>query len=208
MMGVMANRLAAGAAAAAEDRAVDTLSRWMAAEQKRVFLLCCRFLQDRDEADSAAQDVFLKAFRALRRGDVGELEDPARWLTRVAVNTCLDRLRSQRWQFWRKRPDPDDEQVMLLLVRSPAPDAESQAVAAQIAGRLSEALNSLSPRQRAVFLLRHYEGMRLEEIGRTLGLETGTVKAHLARAIARLREDLKDLYGLSRARNAGKETRR
>ncbi len=208
MMGVMANRLAAGAAAAAEDRAVDTLSRWMAAEQKRIFLLCCRFLQDRDEADSAAQDVFLKAFRALRRGDVAELEDPSRWLTRVAVNTCLDRLRSQRWQFWRKRPDPDDEQVMLLLTRSSAPDAESQAMAAQIARRLSEALGALSPRQRAVFLLRHYEGMRLEEIGRVLGLETGTVKAHLARAIARLREDLKDLYGLSRGRRARKETER
>jgi len=206
MMGVMANRLAAGTAAA-QDRAVDTLSRWMAAEQKKVFLLCCRMLQDRDEADSAAQDVFLKAFRALRNGDVEELEDPGRWLTRVAVNTCLDRLRSQRWQLWRRRPNPEDEQALLLLARSPAPDAESQALAGQIAKRLARALSELSPRQRAVFVLRHYEGMALEEIGRVLGLETGTVKAHLARAIAKLRDDLKDLYGLPRGPKVRKEGR-
>ena len=76
---------------------------WMASEQRRVYGLCRRLLQDDDEADSATQDVFLKAYTALRKEDARTLDDPARWLTRIAVNTCLDRLRSRRWRFWRRR---------------------------------------------------------------------------------------------------------
>ena len=51
---------------------------WMASEQKRIYLLCRRMLQDSEEADSATQDVFLKAYKALGKssGDPGELEHP------------------------------------------------------------------------------------------------------------------------------------
>src|ERR1700761_3632259 len=86
---------------------------WMASEQRRIFALCQRFLQDRDEADSATQDVFLKAYQALKREDQKELDDPSRWVTRIAVNTCLDRLRSRKWQFWRRRPSSEDEKTIL-----------------------------------------------------------------------------------------------
>ena len=80
----------------------------MASEQRRVFGLCLRLLRDPDEADSATQDVFLKAYtpQALRKEDAKVLDDPARWVTRIAVNTCLDRLRSQRWRFWRQASVP------------------------------------------------------------------------------------------------------
>ena len=90
----------------------------MTSEQRRVYSLCQRFLQDRDEADSATQDVFLKAYQALKRDDAKELDDPARWVTRIAVNTCLDRLRSRKWQFWRRRPSPEDEQTILAMAAS------------------------------------------------------------------------------------------
>jgi len=170
---------------------------WMTAEQRRIYSLCQRFLQDRDEADSATQDVFLKAFQALKRGGT-DLEDPARWLTRIAVNTCLDRLRSRKWQFWRRRPSSEDEQIILTMAASTSPEAEDRYFAGQIGERLNIALERLSPRQRAVFTLRHFEDLSLEEIGDMLGLDVGTVKAHMFRALAKLREDLRDLYGGSR----------
>jgi RNA polymerase sigma-70 factor (ECF subfamily) len=170
---------------------------WMTAEQRRIYSLCQRFLQDRDEADSATQDVFLKAFQALKKGGT-ELEDPARWLTRIAVNTCLDRLRSRKWQFWRRRPSSEDEQTILGMAASTSPEAEDRYFAGQIGERLTIALRRLSPRQRAVFTLRHFEDLSLEEIGDMLGLDVGTVKAHMFRALAKLREDLRDLYGGTR----------
>lgn len=175
---------------------VPDFSSWMLAEQRRIFLLCRRMLGEEDEADSATQDIFLKAYRALQTRE-DQIEEPAKWLTRIAVNTCLDRLRSRRWQFWRKRPDAQDEQIILSLTPSVEPDAEDQAFSRQIGLRLASALDRLSGRQRAVFTLRHYEDKSLDEIADILGLDVGTVKAHMARAVAKLREDLKDLYALS-----------
>lgn len=189
----MAEPLAAvGVAARPSD-----FSGWMLAEQPRIFRLCQRMLGDSDEAGSATQDVFLKAYQAWDR-TAAELDDPSRWVTRIAVNTCLDRLRSRRWQFWRKRPDGPDEEIILAMAPAREPDGEAQVFARQIARRLAEALDRLSPRQRAVFTLRHFEDYALEEIASQLGLDVGTVKAHLARAVAKLREELKDLYGMSR----------
>src|SRR5215469_7672139 len=165
---------------------VSDFTAWMAAEQKRVFALCLRLLQDPDEANSATQDVFFKAYQALVKDDAKDLEDPARWLTRIAVNACLDRLRSRKWHFWRKRPVADDDSF-LARARSKNPEAEDQYFASQIAARLHAALERLSARQRVVFMLRHHEDKSLEEIGGLLGLDVGTVKAHMFRAVSKLR---------------------
>ena len=77
---------------------------WMRSEQRRIHLLCLRIVRDDDEADTAAQDAFLKAYRHLTGEQTGvPVEDLGKWITRVAVNTCLDRLRSRSWKFWRRR---------------------------------------------------------------------------------------------------------
>jgi RNA polymerase sigma-70 factor (ECF subfamily) len=196
MMGVMADGLAARMEAGTGLR---DFGSWMAAEQRRVFLICYRMLEDPDEANSATQDVFLKAHRALTKPHAPEIDEPAKWVTRIAVNTCLDRLRSRAWKMWRKRPRQEDEEMILTMTASAAPSAEDQVFAHEIEQRLREAIQQLSPRQRAVFVLKHFEDRRLEEIAEMLGLDLGTVKAHMARALAKLRQLLKDLYFRDRA---------
>lgn len=195
MMSVMAEPLAveSGSLASTSD-----FNLWVLAEQKRVFLLCQRMLQDAGEADSATQDVFLKAYKALQSNSVA-IDEPARWLTRITVNTCLDRLRSRRWQFWRKRPSSQDETVILGMAESHSPNAEDQMFATQIHARLHVAMARLSDRQKAVFTLKHFEDLSLEEIAAILALDVGTVKAHMSRAVAKLRVELADLYNVSRA---------
>jgi len=192
IMGLMAGP---ALAERAETGLLQDFSVWMASEQRRIFGLCHRLLRDTDEADSATQDVFLKAYQALRKQDAKALDDPARWLTRIAVNTCLDRLRSQKWLFWRHRASQKDEDTVLRLASSARPDPEDSYFANQIRMRLERALERLSPRQRAAFTLRHYEDLSLEEIGSVLDLDIGTVKAHMHRAVVKLREELHDLYG-------------
>ncbi len=168
---------------------------WMTSEQRRIFLLCRRMLQDADEADSATQDVFLKAYRALNgREDSPEFDNLGKWVTRIAVNTCLDRLRSKSWKMWQKRPAPQDEELILQMTPGRSPDAERQLFSKEIQQRLEKALTKLSDRQRAVFALRHYDAMPIDEIAEVLKLDTGTIKAHLFRALSKLREELKDLY--------------
>lgn len=190
----MADQLVAstGTLASASD-----FSSWMLAEQRRIFLLCQRMLGEADEADSATQDVFLKAYKALQT-QANQPDEPSKWLTRIAVNTCLDRLRSRRWQFWRKRPKQEDEATILAMAPAVTPDAVDKVFAREIGKRLGTAMDRLSDRQRAVFTLRHYEDRSLDEIAGLLDLDVGTVKAHMARAMVKLREDLKDLYALPR----------
>jgi RNA polymerase sigma-70 factor (ECF subfamily) len=202
MIGAMADELVSEARRSVR---LGDFNTWMALEQRRVFLLCRRMLQDPGEADSATQDSFLKAYRALQKGaeDAGELEDRSKWITRIAVNTCLDKLRSARWRMWRRRPAAEEENSILQSTASKSADAESQVFAKQIQSRLEQALVKLSERQRAVFLLRHYEGLALEEIASLLKLDAGTVKAHLFRATQKLRDELQDLYTARRAQAKG-----
>lgn len=191
--------MTAAAAEPVRQAAVDAepagFASWMRSEQRRIFLLCLRLLRDRDEADTATQDTFLKAYHALkRRGPEDPLDDPRKWLTRIAVNTCLDRLRSKRWRFWQRRPRPEDEAAILLLTPAAGSNPERTLRAREITRQLSAALERLSPRQRSVFLLRHEEDRTLEEIAELLGLDVGTVKAHMARAVEKLRRELREFY--------------
>lgn len=162
-------------------------------EQRRVFHLCRRILQDSDEADSATQDAFLKAYTAWQR-QAGILEDPAKWITRIAVNVCLDRLRSRRWQFWRGRSRTGAGEAILGTAPDGRPSPAAQLLAAEIRERIASALGRLTDRQRAVFVLRHYEDKSIEEISSMLRLERGSVKSHLSRALEKMRFELRDLY--------------
>lgn len=168
------------------------LEELMLAHQKRVFRVALRLLGDADEAANAAQDCFLRAYRAIASCPAAE-PDQRRWLMRIVSNLCLDRLRSRQWRWWKRRLGLDHTAARAQTALLGSPDREL--LAREVGDRLSAALGRLSPRQRTVFVLRHYEGLALEEIASQLALNVGTVKAHLARAIGGLREELKDLYG-------------
>lgn len=87
-----------------------------------------------------------------------------------------------------------DEEAALRLTPWAGPNQEAALLAREVTHRLGAALQNLSLRQRAVFILRHDEDCSLEEIGEILGLDIGTVKSHMARAVRKLREELRDLY--------------
>jgi RNA polymerase sigma-70 factor (ECF subfamily) len=168
------------------------LEELMLAHQKRVFALALRMLGDAEEAANATQDCFLRAFRSMARCPAADAER-RHWLLRIVANLCLDRLRSRRWRAWMSRVGLGIREAGTASSAIGRP--ERDLLARELGDRLSLALRRLSPRQRAVFVLRHYEGLSLEEIASQLALRVGTVKAHLARAIGNLREELKDLYG-------------
>jgi RNA polymerase sigma-70 factor, ECF subfamily len=167
---------------------------WMMNEQRRVYLLCLRILRNSDEADMAAQDVFVKAYRTLQRSGEEGIREPAKWLTRVAVNTCIDSLNSGSWKFWRRRVSGEDEQLLLQMMPAGGANQEETLIRREKLKNLYQSLCKLSTNQKLVFVMRHDEGRTLNEIAGILGLDEGTVKAHMARAVHKLREELRDLY--------------
>ena len=113
------------------------------------------------------------------------------WLMRIAINLQKDHWRNRRMQFWRQTQsnsvDLDEASEWLPSGES---SAEKQLLAREQVERVWRSVKELSERQRTVFLLRHVEEMELSEIARTTSLSEGTVKAHLSRALARVRIEL------------------
>jgi RNA polymerase sigma-70 factor (ECF subfamily) len=155
------------------------------AHRARVLRLCRLFLGDPDEAEDVGQEVFVKLFRASQRPHDSEMAWGP-WLTRVTVHACRDRRRSRWWRRWWTVAGTLDEETVASTWRTP----EGEVVSADQQRRIWRAFEQLAPRQREVFVLRHVEGWSTREVAEAIGVETGSVKRHLFRAIRHLRTAL------------------
>src|SRR5262245_45954676 len=160
--------------------------------QRRITRIAFRLLRDIGEADCAAQESFLKAYQNL--ADFREGSTFETWLTRICINWCKDRLKRRRLVFYFHQAPPaeDEESGPREVFAHPDPSPERRALSREIRERLSEAMESLSPRQRSVFVLKHFEELSIPEIADLTGLDSGTIKSHLFRAAHKIRERLAD----------------
>jgi RNA polymerase sigma-70 factor (ECF subfamily) len=151
--------------------------------QKRIYRTLLFLVRDADAAENLTQECFLRAFRM--RGKFRGESGVSTWLVRIAVNLAQDHNRNRRWTFWRRlmRTDRIDAMSPADSRRSP----EQVMINTQTLSAVWSAVGRLSERQKAVFLLRFIEEMRLEEIAEVMNLKPGTVKSHLHRAIETVR---------------------
>jgi RNA polymerase sigma-70 factor (ECF subfamily) len=155
----------------------------------QIFRFLLASLRDPDVAETLTQDCLLKAHRnwGSFRGESSVMT----WLLRIAINLQKDHWRNRRMQFWKTTSqnavDADDAGSWLPSLES---SPEQQAVAKDQVRLVWRAVEGLSERQRTVFMLRHVEEMDLREIATAIGLSEGTVKAHLSRAMVRVRAEL------------------
>lgn len=160
--------------------------------QGRVFGVAYRITTNREEALDVAQEVFVKVYRKVNtwRPRSGFLP----WLMRMTVNQAIDATRRQK----RHRHAPLDEGYQRgsgTEPIEPSTDDTARDVRAQeILERVQGSMAVLSPSQRAVFAMRHFEGMQLAEIAEAMGCTVGSVKVHLFRALKKLQQELRDLY--------------
>jgi len=161
--------------------------------QKKITRLAYRFLRDVGEADCAAQESFLRAYQSLdsfREGSTFET-----WLTRICINWCKDRLKRRRLVLYfhqgPRRENEESEEPQELAV-NPDPSPERRAAGREIRDRLRQGMGALSPRQRSIFVMKHFEEMSIPEIAEVTGLDAGTIKSHLFRAAQKMRERLSD----------------
>jgi RNA polymerase sigma-70 factor (ECF subfamily) len=176
-------RLAAG-----DRQALDPLMR---RHYQRIYRIALGYLRNPDDALDAVQETFVKAFRSASRWDGRAEAGP--WLTRIAVNHAIDRYRRERRRRASFSPLEDAGSEAERQAAVPDPSPERRALGRELAERISAALRALPERQRAVFVLRHYEEMTLEQIACALDLRLGTVKSTLHRALQGLRLRLEGL---------------
>jgi RNA polymerase sigma-70 factor (ECF subfamily) len=157
--------------------------------QRKIYRVANAIVRDDAEADTITQDTFIQAFTHLARFQ-GRSEFET-WLTRIAINRSRDWLRRRKFVSLFTHDDRDnDEPVYVFEPVDDRPDAERQLMAHQIRAAILRAERTLSSQQKIIFRLRHYENHSLEEIAELLGLRSGTVRAHLFRAIHKVRKEL------------------
>jgi RNA polymerase sigma-70 factor, ECF subfamily len=159
--------------------------------QQRVFSLVYHLVRRRDEVEDLAQEVFIKAFRAI--GSYNFQSSFATWLSRIATNHCYDYLRHERASrvsFYWQMGENSQQELETNAESKPAEalDHEEQTVLKDLVDKL---LNRASENDRTILVMKELQDYSVEEIAETLNLKPTTVKVRLHRARKRMLEDLR-----------------
>lgn len=157
--------------------------------QRRVYGVALRMTRSPDAADDVAQESFVRAYRSLSSFELGRPLGP--WLTKIAVNLSINRLKARREESLEAAVEPDGGR------KFPEPAADSvesdpmrSLLSSELERALSRALDALPAEQKAAFVLKVEEGMQYDEIAEMLSVSPGTVMSRLSRARAKLKEAL------------------
>jgi RNA polymerase sigma-70 factor (ECF subfamily) len=165
--------------------------------KKKIYYLAYDITGDHQEAEDISQEVFMKMYRSLKtfRKDA----KMSSWLYQITVNTSIDSLRKKS-----SKPARSIDEFDPSFIQAELPAGGSGAYAlnpvlttesAQIQEHISQALKKISARERTVFVMRHYNDLKLHEIAEILNITIGTVKSLLFRAIKKLRKELSTYMG-------------
>jgi RNA polymerase sigma-70 factor (ECF subfamily) len=180
---------------AAQGGDADAFEQIVRLYDRSVLRVAFNILRSPDDARDAYQETFLKVYRKL--GTFRFQCSFHTWLYRIATNVCLDYLRRKgvRKEYG---VDETGERAATNALATAADDRagadpDRRLAGAELNRRIATALEKLSDKERVVFELRHYEGMRLRAIGDAVGISEEAAKNCLFRATRKMRDTLQDL---------------
>lgn len=156
--------------------------------KQTVFRIAYDMTGNRHDAEDISQEVFLKAFRSLGnfRGDA----KMSTWLYRITVNACYDHRSRKAWTSMKPSELTGENERTPLFHEHSSHNPEKSAEGKVIQRHIDAALKKLTPRERSIFVMRHYSDLSLKEIAEVLKISEGTVKSMLFRALKRLQQEL------------------
>jgi RNA polymerase sigma-70 factor (ECF subfamily) len=158
---------------------------------RSLFRLGFRMTGNEQDAEDVVQESFLRAYRQLAKFD--ERASFGTWLYRIAMNCSLDLVRSRKRRSEQMAPVDSEMDDPMMSLPSGDPQPDRLAMSGEVRERVSEAMNELSASERTAFVLRHFEGMCIEDVSRVLGCQPGAAKHSVFRAVQKLRRALEPL---------------
>ena len=150
-----------------------------------VFRLAYRMMANEQDAEDVVQETFLRAYRHLNRWD--GRSSFGTWIYRIAANYSLDLLRMRKRQA-AATPSPSEPEL-----RATGPGPERLLYSSEVQRQVAATLDTCSEMERTAFVLRHFEGQSIEEIGATLGVSANSTKQSIFRAVHKLRRALEPM---------------
>jgi RNA polymerase sigma-70 factor (ECF subfamily) len=159
--------------------------------KKKVYFLALDLVGNPADAEDVSQEVFLKVYRSF--GTFRKDAKISSWLYRVTYNACIDHRRKKDLT-----PEPVADETLEKQGLAEGPFGASAAAfdplrsveSQQLQERIAKALEKVSPQEKAVFMLRHYDELMLKDIAEALHLSVGAVKSYLFRAVRKLQKEL------------------
>ena len=184
------------AVAVAQARAGDSGAFRVLVERhsRNLFRLAYRMTAHQQDAEDVVQETFLRAYRQLSKFD--DRASFGTWLYRIAANCSLDLIRARKRRSEQLEPAAEEgapDPVQSLPDEAPTP--ERLAISGEVESKVTEVLAGLSEMERTAFVLRHYEGMCIDDISRTLGVQPNAAKHSIFRAVQKMRRALEPLVG-------------
>jgi RNA polymerase sigma-70 factor (ECF subfamily) len=154
--------------------------------ERRIYNYCLRMTNNREDAEDLTQEVFVRVYKSLKRFKGNS--QLSTWIYRIAHNVCIDRYRKVKLTTvsLSQPKGSDDEREMELPARDFSP--EEEAMRMELKKYLLNSISELQPKYRSVIVLRDIQNYSYEEIAEILRLPLGTVKSHISRARAALRQ--------------------
>ena len=175
----------------------SALSELIKRYENKIYNYAMRFVQNKEDAEDILQETFLSMIKAVKtfRGESGF----ATWIYKIATNTALMKIRTQRRIFESLEEDTIDlsrdyQGVNLQLAESPLENLQNK----ELMDNIIHSLDTLPPKHRSVFLLRDVEGFSTEEVSSILNMSSPAVKSNLRRARIALRDKLVDFISYER----------
>ncbi|HTT65149.1 MAG TPA: sigma-70 family RNA polymerase sigma factor [Bryobacteraceae bacterium] len=158
---------------------------------RNLFRLAYRMTGHQQDAEDVVQETFLRAYRQLSKFD--ERASFGTWLYRIAANCSLDLIRVRKRRGAQAEAAAEDAPDPMQLLPDPSPSPDRLAMSGEVERKVAAVLEGLSEMERTAFVLRHYEGMCIDDIGRTLGVQPNAAKHSIFRAVQKLRRALEPL---------------
>ena len=161
-----------------------------------LFRLAFRMTGNEQDAEDVVQETLLRAYKQLKRFE--SRASFSTWVHRIAVNCSLDLIRSKKRRCETAAPPREEGESMIEVmqqIQESEPGPDRLAYSNQVRRCVAEAMNELSHQERTAFVLRHFEGQSIEEIGAVLGLNTSAAKHSIFRAVQKLRRALEPVVG-------------
>ena len=184
------------AAARAKAGDADAFRVLVERHSRPMFRLAFRMTGNEQDAEDIVQDTFLRAYRRIEKFD--ERASFGTWLYRITVNCSLDLVRARKRRSEQSGPANSEMDDLIQSLPSSGATPDRMAMSGQARQRIAEAMEELSASERTAFVLRHFEGMCIDEVSRVLGCRPGAARHCVFRAVQKLRRALEPLVSTAR----------